>query len=100
MNENQNMEPLASEIYNDLKASIKFKEKVIVCMAVIIGVLVLALAATNIYHIYQWSQFDTIVVDSETGHANYVGGENSGGIYNGESGGTEAKERQIEGNSD
>lgn len=77
--------PLASEMYEDLKQANKFKEKVIVWLLGVIVLLVIALAGTNIYHIYEWSQFDTVVVDSgEGGNANYVQGDNTGGIYNGE----------------
>ena len=91
--DNLENEPLASEIYADLKASIHFKEKVIRWMAIIIVILVLALAATNIWHIYQWSQFETVTLDSgEGGYANYVGGENAGGIYNGEGYSTQGQE--------
>lgn len=91
MDENKN-QPLASEIYSDLKESIKYKEKVIKWLAIIIAILVIALAATNIFHIYEWSQFETVYVDSgEGGNANYVGGENTGGIYNGEGYSTEAQ---------
>lgn len=104
MNENMDkkeiMEPLASEIYKDLKASIAFKERVIKWLAIVIAILVVALAATNIYHIYQWSQFDTVVVDSgDGGYANYVDGENTGGIYNGEGYSAQAQERQVERNA-
>lgn len=87
--------PLASEIYQDLKATIKFKEKCIMWLCAIIGVLIVALAATNIWHIYQWSQFETVTVDSgEGGYANYVDGENSGGIFNGEDHSTESSQGQ------
>ena len=80
--------PLASEMYEDLKKATKFREKLIYILLGVIAVLVVALAGTNIYHIYQWSQFDTIVVDSGegSGNANYVQGDNTGGIYNGEGG--------------
>lgn len=80
--------PLASEMYEDLKKATKFREKLIYILLGVIAVLVVALAGTNIYHIYQWSQFDTIVVDSGegAGNANYVQGDNTGGIYNGEGG--------------
>ena len=82
--------PLASEMYEDLKKSTKFREKLIYILLGVIAVLVVALAVTNIYHIYQWSRFDTIVVDSGegSGNANYVQGDNTGGIYNGEGGST------------
>lgn len=82
--------PLASEMYEDLKKATKFREKLIYILLGVIAVLVVALAGTNIYHIYRWSQFDTIVVDSGegSGNANYVQGDNTGGIYNGEGGST------------
>lgn len=84
MDENKNMEPLASEIYKDLKDSIAFKSKVIKWMAIIIALLVVALFATGIYHDYRWSQFDTFVVDGgDGGNANLVNGDNIGGINNG-----------------
>lgn len=91
--------PLASEMYEDLKKATKFREKLIYILLGVIAVLVVALAGTNIYHIYQWSQFDTVVVDSGegSGNANYVQGDNTGGIYNGE-GGSASPEVGLEGN--
>lgn len=97
--DNKNCEPLASEMYADLKQSIKFKERLVVFLLAIIILLVIALAATNVYHIYQWSQFDTVVVDSSEGPANYVQGDNTGGIYNGSGDGSETEERQIKGDA-
>lgn len=65
---------ITMEIFSELKRTICFQW-------VVIGILILLLAATNIYHIYEWSQFDTIVVDSgEGGTANYIG--NDGDIHN------------------
>ena len=91
---NENMAPLASEMYEDLKRANKFKEKLIYILLGAIGVLVIALAATNIYHIHQWSQFDTYVVDSgDGGNANLVQGDNTGGIFNG----TDSSESPQEG---
>ena len=92
--------PLASEMYEDLKKATKFREKLIYILLAVIAALVIALAGTNIYHIYQWSQFDTVVVDSGegSGNANYVQGDNAGGIYNGESGGTSSENGDIQGN--
>lgn len=88
-------EPLASEIYRDLKAEISFKNKLIVGLLVIIFGLAIALALTNVYHIYQWSQFDTYVVDSDNGgYSNLVQGDNSGGIYNGEDSSASAEGRK------
>lgn len=82
-------EPLATEIYKDLKGTIKF-------LKILVAVLVAALALTNVYHIYQWSQFETVVVDSGEGdgNANYVNGDNTGGIYNGEGSGPQEEEGQ------
>lgn len=56
---------------------------------VIILILMFIILAQGIYHEYQWSQFDTIVVDGgEGGDANYIG--NDGDIKNyGESDGAQ-----------
>lgn len=93
--------PLASEMYEDLKKATKFREKLIYILLAVIAALVIALAVTNIYHIYQWSQFDTVVVDSGegSGNANYVQGDNTGGIYNGESGGAPETDGELKGNA-
>lgn len=65
---------ITMEIFSELKKTICFQW-------VVIGVLILLLALTNVYHIYQWAQFDTIVVDSgDGGTANYIG--NDGDINN------------------
>lgn len=45
--------PLASEMYEDLKKATKFREKLIYILLAVIAALVIALAGTNIYHIYQ-----------------------------------------------
>lgn len=92
--------PLASEMYEDLKKATKFREKLIYILLGVIAVLVVALAGTNIYHIYQWSQFETVVVDSGegAGNANYVQGDNTGGIYNGEGSSTSPEIGDIERN--
>lgn len=87
----EKMIPLASEMYQDLKDTNRFLRRLLIAAFVVIGLLVTTLAATNIYHIHQWSQFDTIVVDSEQGPANYVQGDNTGGIYNGESSGASSQ---------
>ncbi len=96
--EEKNTAPLASEMYNDLKDTNNFLRKMLIGAFIVIGILVVALAGTNIYHIHQWSQFDTVVVDSgESGNANLVQGDNTGGIYNGESSSTPTEEGQIQG---
>ena len=94
--------PLASEMYEDLKRVTKFREKMIYLLLSIIAVLVIALAGTNLYHIWQWSQFDTVVVDTSggNGNANYVQGDNTGGIYNGEGGSPQEDGRTVQGDKD
>ena len=76
-------EPLASEMYEDLKKATRFREKIIYILLIVVGVLVIALAATNIYHILQLSKFETVVVESTEGPKTYVEGETTGGILNG-----------------
>ena len=93
-------EPLASEMYEDLKKATRFREKIIYILLIVVGVLVIALAATNIYHIHQWSQFDTIVVDSGegNGNANLVQGDVGGDILNGENRGEDTQDGTVERN--
>ena len=91
-------ESLASEMYEDLKNTNRFLRKLLVSAFIVIGILVVALAGTNIYHIHQWSQFDTVVVDSDQGPANYVQGDNTGGIYNGEGYSASQEEGKLQGN--
>lgn len=55
---------------------------------IIILILLGIIFVQGIYHEYQWSQFDTIVIDSgEGGYANYIG--NDGDINYGESDSTQ-----------
>lgn len=98
---NEKETPLASEMYEDLKRANRFKEKLIYILLAVIGVLIVALAATNAYHIYQWSQFDAVVVDSGdgAGNANYVQGDNTGGIFNGEGDRSQEEGRQVQGDN-
>ena len=93
-------EPLASEMYEDLKKATRFREKIIYILLIVVGVLVIALAATNIYHIHQWSQFDTIGVDSGegNGNANLVQGDVGGDILNGENRGEDTQDGTVERN--
>ena len=92
--------PLASEMYEDLKKATKFREKLIYILLGVIAVLVVALAVTNIYHIYQWSQFDTVVVDSGdgSGNANLVQGDVGGDILNGTDSGQSTQDGKLQGN--
>lgn len=65
---------LAMELLSELKNTIRKQW-------ILIVILIVLLAGTNVYHIYQWAQFDTIVVDSgDGGNAGYVG--NDGDVNN------------------
>ncbi len=77
---------LAMEMLGELKNTIT-------AQWILIVILIVLLAGTNIYHVWQWSQFDTVVVDSgQGGNAGYVG--NDGDVNNyGESSGTQKEER-------
>lgn len=80
-------EPLASEIYRDLKEELKVKNW-------LIFLLVIALIGLGLWHDWRWSQFETVSVDSQSGPASYVQGENTGGVYFGASGSTSEEGRQ------
>lgn len=77
--------PLASEMIQEGRAHIRSLWKIIVFQWVLVVALILALVGTSVYHIYQWSQYDTVVVDSGDGegNANYIQGDNTGGVFNG-----------------
>lgn len=98
-------ETLASEMYRELKRANIFKERVIKWLCIIIGILIVIMGLQAWYHIHMWSQFDTVVVDTGEGggYANYVQGDNQGGIYNnGESSGPqeEGGEGQVQRDAD
>jgi len=100
MNDEKDTLPLASEMYADLKDSNRFLRKLLIAAFVVILVLIAALCGTHIYHIHQWSLFETVVVDSEQGPANYVQGDNTGGIYNGEGFSSQKENGTVEGSQD
>ena len=88
-------QPLASEMYEDLKKANRFKEILIYILLAVNVALGAGLVATNLYHIHQWSQFDTYVVDSDGGgYSNLIQGDNSGGINNGANSSKTAEGRQ------
>lgn len=92
-------ETLASEMYRELKRANIFKEKVIIALCIVIAILIVGMAGLSWYHIHQWSQFDTVVVDTGEGggNANYVQGDNQGCIFNGEGYSSQAQEGQVQG---
>ena len=71
--DDERTESLASEIYGDLKKDLKF-------LRAMVALLIAALLAQGLYHNWRWSQFDRVSVDSESGPATYVQGENTGGV--------------------
>lgn len=76
---------IAMELLGELKNTIRKQW-------ILIAILIILLVGTNIYHIYQWSQFDTITVDGgEDGNAGYVG--NDGDVNNYGEGGSSQKEK-------
>lgn len=86
----KNNTPLASEMYKDLQKHDAVKMKVIGWLVIALLFSIAGNIAQSFYHDWKWSQFDTYYVDGgDGGNANYVGGDNSGGIYNGESNRTE-----------
>lgn len=86
-------ETLASEIYGDLKKELKVKNW-------LIFLLVAALIGMGLWHDWRWSQFETVSVDSQSGPASYVQGENTGGVYFGASSSPSAEGRQGQGDAD
>lgn len=86
-------EPLASEIYGDLKQDMKF-------FKILTVILVTALLIQGLYHNWRWSQFDRVSVDSSSGPASYVQGENTGGVYFGTSSSPSEEGRTVQGDAD
>lgn len=79
---------IAMEIFRTLKRVLFFQW-------IVIGVLILIIAAQSFYHDYKWSEFDTVVVDSgDGGNAGYVG--NDGDVNNYGEGSSPQKEEGQE----
>ncbi len=82
-NENNNF---MIDLIEERRTDKKFYRRIIIFLICVILV-------QGLYHTYKWSEFDTVVVDSEDGgNANYIG--NDGDITNGASGSTQEKEKQ------
>ena len=62
-----------ADLIDGQKSETKFYQKIII-------LLIILMAAQAIYHDYKWSEFDTVVLDSESGNASYIG--NDGDIRN------------------
>lgn len=71
------------------------RKMIITFQWIVIIVLILILAAQSFYHDYKWSEFDTIVIDSnDGGNASYIG--NDGDINNYGEGSSAQKEEWQE----
>ena len=80
---------IAMELLGELKNTVRKQW-------ILIAILIVLLAGTNIYHIWQWSQFDTVIVDSgDGGNAGYVG--NDGDVNNYGEGSSPQKEESEKG---
>lgn len=90
---------LASEIIRDNIKQGHFKDKVIIILSALLLISLIGNIVQSLYHDWQWAQFDAVIVDTGDygGNANYVQGDNTGGIYNGESSSQTTQGRQIEG---
>ncbi len=91
------MDNLATEICEELKKTVVFFKKIIVALLIIIVIQALVMAGCHLYHIYQWSQFDTVRVDSTSGPANYLQGD--GDINNGTDSSSQTPGRQEQGST-
>ncbi len=78
---------IATELLGELKNTIRKQW-------ILIVILIILLAGTNIYHIFMWSSFETVVVDSgDGGNAGYIG--NDGDVNNyGEGSGPQKEESE------
>jgi hypothetical protein len=92
--ETEQPDGLAMELLRELKEQNKIAEKHNLRLFIIIIILIVFLVGLSAYHEYQWSQFDTISVDTKTGgNASYIGGNGDVNNY-GEDSSTQAKEQQ------
>ena len=91
--ETEQPDGLAMELLRELKEQNKIAEKHNLRLFIIIIVLIVFLVGLSAYHEYQWSQFETISVDTKAGgNASYIGG--NGDVNNGEDSSTQTQEKQ------
>lgn len=94
---------IALELLKELKVQNGIADKHNKRLCVIIGVLITLLAGVSLYHEYQWSQFDTISVDTQQGgNASYIGGNGDVNNYgeNSSSQKESNEQEEIKGNID
>ena len=78
---------LASEILAELKASAR---RWFIAFLVMVGVEI-ATVAGFLWYISLPTE-ETVQVENDDGNANYIGGDNTGGVYNGENNSTQETE--------
>lgn len=87
-------EGIALMVFKEMRRQFDRVTKLLLLAMIIIAVMA-------IYHEYQWSQFDSVIVNTEQGgNANYIGQDGDVNNY-GESGSTETKsdkQSEIKGN--
>lgn len=112
--ESEKPDSLTMEIFRELKEQnkkfdnhIKEQHKMMKIQWVIITILFVVaigvVAGLTVYHDYQWSQFDTISVDTKQGgNASYIGGNGDVNNYGEDSSPQEEvnKQEKIKGNND
>lgn len=92
---------IALELLRELKSQNEISDKHNKRLTCIIIILILLLSGISIFHEYQWSKFDTIVVESKDGgNASYIGRD--GDVHNNGKNSNDkketGKEEEIEGN--
>ena len=81
---------IALELLKELKEQNKISDKHNIRLIWLIIILIAFIVGISVYHEYQWSQYEAIVVDSKDGgNANYIGRD--GDIDNGESSSTQTE---------
>lgn len=91
--ETEKPDGLALELLRELKEQNKIADNHNLRFFIIIIILIVFLVGLSVYHEYQWSQYDKVVVDSKDGgNANYIGRD--GDVHNGESSSDETQEKQ------
>lgn len=87
---------IALELLKELKEQNKISDKHNVRLIWIIGILIAFITGISIFHEYQWSQFDKVVVDTQQGgNASYIGGDGDVNNY-GEDSSTQEKVNKQE----
>lgn len=90
--------PFATELLSDKEKNEKRLWKAVFIEFGVIICLIIAIIGICIYHDYKWSLTESVVVDTGLGDGNatFVGGDNTGGVYNGKDSGEKTQANQKE----